>query len=75
VVCYDHDPSKMAEPQVNWFGMWTLVGTRNNLLDGALDPPLRSGSLGGYVSDTPWRMDDIGHVQSLFPVHETSIMQ
>jgi len=51
------------------------VGTGNNLLDGALDPPLRRGSLGGYVSDTPWKMDDIGHVQSLFPVHETSIMQ
>ena len=39
-------PAKMAEPIEVAFGMWTLVGTRNHILDGGTDPARLRGSLG-----------------------------
>jgi len=37
----------MAEPIVMAFGMLTVVGPRNHLLDGGPDPPLQRGNFRG----------------------------
>jgi len=40
-------PAKMAEPIEMPFGMWTRVGPRNCVLDGAPDPPQEGALLRG----------------------------
>ena len=39
-------PAKMAKPIENPFGLWTLVGPRNHVLDRGPDP-LRKGTFEG----------------------------
>jgi len=39
VVCHDCNPEKMAEPIKMPFGLRTLVGPGNHVLDGGPDPP------------------------------------
>jgi len=37
-------PAKIAEPITMPFGMWTLVGPRNHVLDGGPDRPMPRGN-------------------------------
>jgi len=39
-------PAKMAEPIEMPFGLWTRVGSRNRVLDGGPDLPMRRGNFG-----------------------------
>jgi len=40
-------PAKTAEPIEMPFGLWTLVGPRNHVLDGGPDPPMGRGNFEG----------------------------
>jgi len=40
-------PAKTVEPIKMPFGLWTLVGHRNHVLDGGADPPSEGGNFEG----------------------------
>jgi len=40
-------PAKTAEPIEMPFGLWTLVGPRDHILDGGPDPPMGRGNFEG----------------------------
>jgi len=41
------NPAKTAEPIEIPFGLCTLVGPRNHVINGVLDSPIRRGNFGG----------------------------
>jgi len=55
-------PAKLAEPIEMPFGMWTRVGPRIYVLDGAPDPPTGRGTFEGMIQDFPT------HGRTLFTV-------
>jgi len=40
-------PAKTAEPIEKLFGLWTQVGSRNQVLDGGPDLPMERGNFEG----------------------------